>query len=1489
MAQVFIEGFDLWGSIPTTGSTFIGTSSSGESLSLSSTVPFADTYSQSLCVQQSTAGTGYNNSVSCVKASLSGYKTQNIAGFWFRYTGSLPTSYFASGCSLLLQWGSPGSPCLCLGIDSSGVLHIINTYSPATTFASGTTQLQPNRWYFIEFQANLNSSISANTCCVRLNGVVEVNVAASTDTTDPNGVDGYTGFGWVSLGFLTYGAVPVNPGVYAPTAAYFDDAYVFDLTGGSDNALFGSEHVHSTPPSTLALVAEGYYWYPAASSEATFTGTASATALRHESIASAATFTGTGSGAVKRSSSASDSATFSYTAASTPDLPTGRVGWIGSRLSQLGNITPAFGMIRGRFIVASAADSFTGATGQSDTRVGDRAVAASSGALFASIASSSGTPTAAASDSGYFFENLAVNGHFVQAISTATFTGVAYAPPKARASDSFTFTGLALSGKNRVVAGLDSATFTDGVRDSKPTVFRQSLSDSFVFLVTYASVHDTSMPCAASDSFDVFDVAVAGGFFGHAVSSSDTASSTELVSVTFRRAYRPLVAGSATFTDLAKFSALRLHLWSLQSAATFSDVATFAALHVHAMAFSDSARFSDLSSVVHVPGPKTYSLGFADSAAFAEAASGITTHVYSVADSATFSDLAAAAMGWVGAAADSATFTGTPRSNQFLATSASDSAAFSVTVTQTVEKFGARDTGSFTDSSAASVLLPSGLTIPGGDQSAGLRQILFSPLSQEYPLSFAESPEGILLMANGVDAPIAWDGFSPSAWTAGVAPPDQVVWMTGSGSGSLVGRRWAYMRYVDVRGNYSNLSQISDPIDLGYDANISNVAYSASGVVIVTSMCHGLATGATVWIGGVLGLPSVNGTFAVTVVDQNTFTLNALVVTGGAYLSGGYFTVGSASISYAHVEVPTDPKIVRRQILRNLAGDASVFYVDIDTCDIASTSFSSSRTDEQLATCCSVPVLWTNRDNAANRFFQGDSPAAMRYGNPPTWKCALASYAGRIFAASDVVYSTGAAQASLGSPYVLGIGTGFTASFAGRLLYVNGSGQPPSVIQNVMVAQQILVLQSPYAGPSIPMGQYAIRPAPVERSLVYYSEPHLPEAWPSWNAFSVPETDDEITGLSVFKSFLFVLKERNIFKFAYKNDPGRDGYCFPCVRRGSVNNRTAVYVEDALYMLDEMGVHKFDGDSTEPISAAVDSLFRSDGSSEYLVDWTTNRTLWHASHDQVQHTIRWHLDLVGYPSLEYSVCYDYRLNQWWLESYAERVSASCLGIVSGYRRSVLGTTARRVMSAGLGTLDGVSESVPGTLAGMASSGDTLTITDLNANFPANLAGVPVVLAAGTGQGETAVVSSNTSTTLSLVRPLAVAPDTTTSYQLGGVSWSWKSSWRRISEDEDENPRDIEIVWKPTSAIATMSAELFYDHRSEPYLWAIDLDRDGISVRSATPSLVFDLTTPRGYAIQRLSGHRDPYGYGHHYMAIELSGAQGSDATTVYQLLLDGVE
>jgi hypothetical protein len=69
-------------------------------------------------------------------------------------------------------------------------------------------------------------------------------------------------------------------------------------------------------------------------------------------------------------------------------------------------------------------------------------------------------------------------------------------------------------------------------------------------------------------------------------------------------------------------------------------------------------------------------------------------------------------------------------------------------------------------------------------------------------------------------------------------------------------------------------------LDSGSISNASNAT-----PIVITSAAHGLTTGSRVTIAGINGNPAANGTFVVTVIDANTFSIPA---TGsGVYASGG--------------------------------------------------------------------------------------------------------------------------------------------------------------------------------------------------------------------------------------------------------------------------------------------------------------------------------------------------------------------------------------------------------------------------------------------------------------------------------------------------------------------------------------------------------------------------------------------------------------------------
>lgn len=651
---------------------------------------------------------------------------------------------------------------------------------------------------------------------------------------------------------------------------------------------------------------------------------------------------------------------------------------------------------------------------------------------------------------------------------------------------------------------------------------------------------------------------------------------------------------------------------------------------------------------------------------------------------------------------------------------------------------------------------------------------------------------------------LRWDGLAPFAYLAGMNAPTLPLILTGVGPGTITGTYTAYLRFVDDRGNFSNLSPISLPI------TVSNVG----------------------------------------------------------------------SIVYLNVQpAPGDPKIVRRQILRNTSGQAATYYVEIDTTDLNSVTFTGTMTDAVLATQPSQSILDVQGNILANR-----------HNPPPSHKTALAHHLGRMFAAVEFIYSQGAAKVAFGSNQVAGVGTEWTTAMVGRFLYVQGAVNSYQIAA-VDPINQVLTLAGFYLDATDNFAVYAIRPAPAERKLVYYSEAGQPESWPPINALTVQDDGDEITGLMTKGSFIYILEKRHIYRFTFQSDPATDGYLFLSSLRGCLNNRCWVVVEDVAYMLDEQGIHAFGGGADdEPISTVIQDIFRQGPAfdSPYRINWKA-RDLFHCVHFPQQETIRWFVCLSGHYMPRHAVALNYRQKRWWIEEYAIPIGASALGLLGGQPQVFLGADSRRVLALWQGTLDG-PDPAKGTVRGTVSSATLDTFTDGLASFPSvGVVGNPVSIVAGTGAGQQRIVRSISGKTVKLTQPWLTLPDTTSVYQLGGIQWRYETGWFRFLLSEEFIERRIAVVFQPTPSQATMTLRLFFDFSPTPVAWKQNLslaEGNGVSVQDGSGDLLVDLTKPSGYIQKRFPGHREFYIDGPRYVTVQLSGVTGADPQKVYLISLD---
>lgn len=751
------------------------------------------------------------------------------------------------------------------------------------------------------------------------------------------------------------------------------------------------------------------------------------------------------------------------------------------------------------------------------------------------------------------------------------------------------------------------------------------------------------------------------------------------------------------------------------------------------------------------------------------------------------------------------------------------------------------------------------------------------------PNSFALTPDNILLVTSGVDTPQRWGGFSSQAEAAGVLPPASACVIADAGLGNIVGTYTAYVRFVDRYGLVSDPSPISNEFDAAGATGSVSSASNVTPITITTSAAHGLASGALVKIEGVQGNDGANGTWEITVISATQFYLQDSVGTGD-YTTGGTWTSGAGSIVYTAVPLPVEPKVVRRQILRNTDGQARVWYVDVDTTNLTSATFSSTRTDEDLSAQEAVVFVGADGSDLANR-----------HTVPPNWKAFLVHHQDRMFYLGEVSYSEGNVAMTAGSTTVTGVATEWTSALEGRFLYVDGAPKEFE-IDSVDVGAQTLTLTEPYTGPTSAYSFYAIRPASAERRLVYFSESGLPESVPATNAFEIQEDGDDITGGMSLQSFLYVLERRHIYRVSFQQGPDVDGTTYLVAQRGSVNHRSFVQVDNVAYIMDERGVYAFSGSDADPVSADIQGLFRRDPSVPYAINWTCQR-FFHAHQYPGDETIRWFVSLSGDYLPRHALCYAYRLKRWTIEEFAVPISASCVGRLgphsgvwsSGQEQAYLGSAARRILAYGAGWLDGPSGS--GTTLGTATSSTWISLTDTGADFDGNEVGCPVSILSGRGKGQTRLVVKVSGQTLTFDRPLAVALDTTSKYRVGSVSWLWRSGLSFYGRDEAAQQRGWDVTFRPTTQPAWLDVRRYIDGSSEPEeagkTWAAD-EQMGVQTTDGEPDHVVDLTKLNGYAEKRLIGHRDGRLDKARRARLEVRGFTGPEPIAIYRVGHNGV-
>lgn len=773
-------------------------------------------------------------------------------------------------------------------------------------------------------------------------------------------------------------------------------------------------------------------------------------------------------------------------------------------------------------------------------------------------------------------------------------------------------------------------------------------------------------------------------------------------------------------------------------------------------------------------------------------------------------------------------------------------------------------------SSLASVAVDwGGDPVAAGDRTDGPKRLLFQGVSRRFPSRACETSQGDIILATGAGPMLRWTPGTGQLVEAGLQAPSATMTARGTGVGRLVGDRLAWVWYTDERGRNG---PPSEPVafNLGTDGEITD-AQLVGGVPTVTcDRPHGLRAAGQVWFVSVPGLG--DGPHSVTPIDEYRLQVPGMSAT--SWGGGGWWVRGSATVVYENV-----PGLVGnaagRMIYRTPHGIADAFYRDVDATGSTATTFQSSQDDHDLMGNWSVL-------SRADQFQDGPGRASP----PPQDKSFLCSHMGVLFAAGSVHHDQGHVVGQAGSRVLQVVAGDWGDWCVGRQIEISGvAGEYEVLAWNA--ADGLATLDVPLRG-SFAYARYTLSPPPAERRLVRYSEPDDPESWPPWNALAMPGESDEVVGLYSAGSQLYVVCKKVLYRMAFSGPPAETATLSLVARRGCVNGRCIVLMDDGACFLDDSGVWaQTPTDLSEPLSQAISDLFRNDDDAAIKIDWESDDIPhWHGSHDSAHGISRWFVSIVGRDKLDTALCLHHETGEWWIEQYPFEVRSSAEANFAGRDRTIVGADLRRVACLWGDTLD-LAPADPAS--GSVSDSDATTLTDDAADF-GDLAGRPVSVVMADGTVQTRIIASNTADTIEVVAPWTTPPAAGLSYVVGGVPWEWKGQWLRRSAEQTGNPQNLEVIHRPLSASAEVSILLYFDQASTPRSWSWASREDGVTVESGSPRIGVNLarTGPRpGYLAKRLEDHADIHAYGDLFLSIALAGVQASEVVRIYRVAVEG--
>jgi len=397
-------------------------------------------------------------------------------------------------------------------------------------------------------------------------------------------------------------------------------------------------------------------------------------------------------------------------------------------------------------------------------------------------------------------------------------------------------------------------------------------------------------------------------------------------------------------------------------------------------------------------------------------------------------------------------------------------------------------------------------------------------------------------------------------------------------------------------------------------------------------------------------------------------------------------------IAWSGLSSGAEPRVSRIELWRTTADQALVFY-RVAVLPATTTTFSDTLRDIELTAATRVRACTAAASTdvitcSGHGLGEGDEVffTALTGGAGVT---ANVTYYARDITATTFKIAAAVGGAAIDITTDLTAGTANCRSFAALpLVLPNGAPnayrfRPPPQNKSAMVVYQD---RAWYAVDAPGRGYDGSSTTGAEPNTLYFSEIDEPESVPETNELVIQDNvngSDRIAALMPFGGGLLVFQERHCYRLAYGAEPLLDGSITVIAQRGCIHQRCWDAHDSVAYVADYSGIYSVEGETVTPLTDGIDNFW-----ADSLFKWSAMQSFF-LRIDPRTRVVRFFFVPSGASGNlpDRALCYHPLTEVWWLETYAQPITAATVVRSAAHLRLLSGASSGSLLAMDTGGED----------------------------------------------------------------------------------------------------------------------------------------------------------------------------------------------------------